>query len=464
MKKKIFILLPDGVGLKNFAFTSFVNIGKKMGWEVVFWNQTPFNLNRLGFNEVKINAKVSPQTDLYKRARKNIELSLFEKKFKDPVYRFYKFKPVAFTLKQKIKNFLVFLITKTFSGETGLENLRRKLQNSVRDSESYNNCWQTLKQEKPDFIFCTNQRPVNAIVPLLAAKDSNIPTGTFIFSWDNLPKATMVIEPDYYFVWSDFMKQELLKYYPYIQQKHIKITGTPQFEPHYNLSLKVSREAFFEAEELDLDKKYLCFSGDDITTSPHDPTYLKDVGNAVRTLNKKGLKLGIIFRRCPVDFSSRFDEVLKEFKDVIKPIAPLWRKKGDRWNTILPTREDISLQASIIQHTFMVINVGSSMVFDYIAYRKPCAYINYNPRGIALKKDIHRIYKYVHFRSMPSKNAVLWLNKKAEIGEKIYKVLQKDDEVQLCLAEAQNWFKKINRYPAEKASKRIWEQLNEITI
>jgi hypothetical protein len=44
---------------------------------------------------------------------------------------------------------------------------------------------------------------------LLAAQQLGIPTATFIFSWDNLPKATMVVETDYYFV-GDHMKLELL--------------------------------------------------------------------------------------------------------------------------------------------------------------------------------------------------------------------------------------------------------------
>jgi hypothetical protein len=33
---------------------------------------------------------------------------------------------------------------------------------------------------------------------LLAAQQLGIPTATFIFSWDNLLKATMVVETDYY--------------------------------------------------------------------------------------------------------------------------------------------------------------------------------------------------------------------------------------------------------------------------
>jgi hypothetical protein len=52
--KKIFILLPDGIGLRNFAFTAFVEIGERMGWEVVFWNQTGFELSELGWKEIKL--------------------------------------------------------------------------------------------------------------------------------------------------------------------------------------------------------------------------------------------------------------------------------------------------------------------------------------------------------------------------------------------------------------------------
>jgi hypothetical protein len=45
----------------------------------------------------------------------------------------------------------------------------------------------------------------------------------------------MVVETDYYFVWSSHMKQELLYYYPYINDDQIIITGTP----HLKIILKL---------------------------------------------------------------------------------------------------------------------------------------------------------------------------------------------------------------------------------
>jgi hypothetical protein len=58
MQKKVFILLPDGVGLRNFALTQFNAIGKEKGFEIVYWNNTPFKIKEeLGYDEVLLENK-----------------------------------------------------------------------------------------------------------------------------------------------------------------------------------------------------------------------------------------------------------------------------------------------------------------------------------------------------------------------------------------------------------------------
>lgn len=454
-------MLPDGVGLRNFAFTSFVEVGKEMGWEVIFWNHTPFDLTSLGPREIKLQGKPRAGTDLLKRAKIEAELDHFTEKFNDPVYQTYKFPVSQKGLKAIIKNTIVKSLIITHRGEKGLQRLRGKLKTSERKGEFYKNCRTILEQEKPDLVFCTNQRPVNAIAPLTAAQDLSISTASFIFSWDNLPKATMVVDSDHYFVWSEYMKDELQKYYPFITKSQICVTGTPQFEPHFEENLKISKDEFYTQHNLDKEKKYLCFSGDDITTSPHDELYLQNVAEAVRELNTKGEKIGVIFRRSPADFSNRYDPVINNYRDIIVPLAPLWQRQGQEWKHLLPTKADTRLQSEIIQHSCMVINVGSSMVFDYIIYQKPCAYVNYNPSGVKIKKNVQEIYNYVHFRSMPPERPVLWINDKKEIKEKIQQVLKGD--INKELSDANKWFQRINCPPAEKASKRIWNFLNQLS-
>ena len=461
MSKKILILLPDGVGLRNFAFTNFTSIGKEQGWDITFWNQTPFELSKIGLNELKLEGKPHFLTDLYKRAKIEAELDHFTAKFNESVYQEYKFPPKLKSFKEKLKWKIVQFLAKKYSGEKNLIKLREKLANIERGKAFYKECIETLQNEQPAVVFCTNQRPVNALAPLLAAKDLGIPTATFIFSWDNLPKATKIVKTDYYFVWSDFMASELIKYYPEVSEKQIKVTGTPQFEPHFTQSLADSKSTFYKKHNLDPERSYLCYSGDDITTAPHDELYLRDVAKAVRNLNNSGKNIEIIFRRCPVDFSDRYDQFLEEYQDEIISINPLWKQQGSQWNAILPTKEDLALQTSIIANTFMVINVASSMIFDFVSYKKPCGYINYNPKIKNLKKDSRIIYNYIHFRSKPSAKVAYWINSEKDIEPIILKSLKKDTIE--TIEEATEWFKKINKDPANESSERIWKALNKIS-
>lgn len=461
LNKKIFILLPDGVGLRNFAFSNFFKFGLQQNFQITYWNNTPFDLTTLGFNEVKIkNAKANPLTDSYKNARKHIELNLSIQIEKDKVYDTYRFPFSYKKLKPAIKSLLSRFLIAAYSSDKGLKKIREKIKKLEQTGNYYKHCLDTLKLEKPDMVFCTNQRPVLAIAPLLAAQKLGIPTATFIFSWDNLPKATMVVETDFYFVWSEHMKKELLHYYPDIQENQIFVTGTPQFESHFETNTTISKEQFFEEHKLNLKKKYVCYSGDDFTTCPDDPQYLSDVADAVRELNNQGNSIAIVFRRCPVDFSNRYDLVLEKNKDIITPIVPLWKKVGEEWNTILPTKEDLELQINTIKHTEMVLNLGSSMVFDYAAHNKPCAFINYD---VADKVDkdwsVSKIYQYVHFRSMPNKNAVLWLNSPEDIKQKIKLGLEQSVQT---IENAQKWFEIINQHPPENVSDRIWKAIKTI--
>ncbi len=461
-KRKIFVLLPDGISLRNFAYTNFHKIGLDKEFDITYWNATPFDLSVLGFKEVKIiNPKTHPMTDFYKKALIQIELSQNIKKSKDSIYNSYRFPFSKKNSKEIFKVGIVHWIIFWNNSKQGVARLRNKITTYERKTKLYFDSLATLQEQKPALVFCTNQRITSAVSSLLAAQDLGIPTATFIFSWDNLPKGTKIIETDFYFVWSEQMKSELRYYYPHINDNQIFITGTPQFEPHFETSLLVSKEIFFKEYRLDASKRYICFSGDDVTTSPNDPQYLLDVVKAVELLNSKGNNLGIIFRRCPVDFSKRYQHVLDKYKDIIVSIEPKWHKLGETWNTALPTLEDLQLQMNTIYHSEFVVNLGSSMVFDFVAFNKPCAFINYEVVNKDYPKwSVKKIYNFIHFRSMPSKNAVIWLNTPDEIENKFEQLLS--GSTSKTIQNAQAWFEVINHHPAKLASERIWVAIKTI--
>ena len=114
-----------------------------------------------------------------------------------------------------------------------------------------------------------------------------------------------------------------------------------------------------------------------------------------------------------------------------------------------------------IAHTEMVINLGSSMVFDYVSFNKPCGYINYEVVNDQYPQwSVKNIYQFIHFRSMPNKDSVFWINHPNEIDDCIVKTL--DQKAGNIIANAKQWFEKITQHPPQFASERIWTAIEEI--
>ena len=462
IKSKVFILFPDGVGLRNFAFTQFKEIGERQGFDITYWNNTVFSLEKeLGYPELKIEStRIHPKTPVINHARKRVELSLSRKRTNDTVYPTYRF-PLKWNSLKNIAKSSFVKFHETFSATPkGWQGLMDQMNAAERSTQRYQEVKAQLEQHKPDLVFCTTQRATQAIAPILAAKDLGIKTACWIYSWDNLPKGMTTIETDYYFVWSELMKSQLLEYYPKTREEQIFVTGTPQFEPHYDASILLTRKHYCEQHGLDEDKDYICFSGDDTTTSPLDHLYLKDTAEAVQKLNDRGYNIGILFRPVPVDHSDRYRDVLDQYDDIITTIKPLWKPMGEQWNQVMPTKEDFALLVNTCHHCELVVNICSSMVFDFVAHDKPTIYPNYEQpelkKGI---RDIGQNYKYVHFRTMPA-DAVVWAHKKEDICTGIQQLLEKVvDPVPVC----KSWYGIINRPESpNKASERIWEGIKSI--
>lgn len=459
---KVLLYLPDGIGLRNFAFGRFIPEGKRYGHCIEWWNETSFPVGVLthcketSFPEYPVNK----WTYLLNRSRKRAELKRFCQREADEIYATYN-RPLSYRpVIPALKSLFIDGLTAVFRKEKGILNLRKQMRNTERKTRRFSHAVEQLRLLAPNVLFCTNQRTSNGIVPIEAARELGIPSVCFIFSWDNLPKATMVLDADYYFVWSDFMKNEILQYYPHIAKERVKVVGTPQFERHTDVNYHWSRERFCSTFGLNPELKFCCFSGDDVTTSPYDPRYLKDLARTVEIKNRKGHGWHILFRPSPVDQSGRYKKVLSEYSHCITEISPAWKSFGQHWNQVYPTPEDHGLLINTILHSEMVFNVGSSMVFDFAILNKPCCYLNYNPKhsNLAMWRS-EKIYNYIHFRSMPEKDAVFW----AESMSDLESILNSTPEKRKNITQnAKKWFSLIVKQPAEKASENIWIEIDEI--
>ncbi len=465
MKKRIGIFVPDGVGIRNYLFSDFIKHLQNDGGEIVILHNISKNaikevskLHDLKVTSIKIPAYSETNIEKFLRELETLmRLKYFSKKLaNNTILSNWKRKGNSFY--SKLFYILIEFVAKIIKGYDQISFIHKLYSLEVRKSQYFDSFKNFLLQINIDIIFCTHQRALLASPFFEAANSLNITSVTAIYSWDNLPKARLAFRADKYFVWSDYMKMEMALYYPEIDENKVVVTGTPQFEFYKKESLLESRESFFEKYKLNPNKKVICYSGGDRLTSPYDQVYLHDLAVSLSEL-PESVRPQILFRRCPVDWSDRFDSVLKEFEGIIVPIDPLWnfeKNKKETWTLTYPTYEDVKLLVNVAYHCDLVYNVGSTMAHDYAMFKKPACYINYNPDELINDWNIEKIYKFQHFRSMPSKNAVSWINNKTEILDKVTNVLKSP---QAIVAACTEWTDLIVNKPVEFSSRCIANEL-----
>ena len=422
-KNKILLLFPDGVGIRNYLYSDvFKNAEKDL---ILFHNFDPETVK-----VIKQNTSIDEEIVI-----PNYKESIKEKFLRELIclsrlnYNHRKVNNTTLlknwnwnqkTFSKKLFYKLIQKIAPFFKDYSAILKLEKKYQKAIRKNRFYDEVKNILRKVQPDSVFCSHQRALKAATVFAAAADLGINTTTVIYSWDNLPKARLALRADRYLVWSDYMKNELELYYPEIPLERIYVTGTPQFEFYKEEKNIIDKEVFYQRYNLDANKKIICFSGDDVKTSPDDPDYLKDIAEELVKANLQN-EYQILLRRCPVDFSGRYDVVVNQYKNLIKEAPPLWHFNSSKeWITVYPSVEDVKLLVSTAFYSDIVVNVGSTMAFDFAKFNKACIFINYDQRNKKVKDwSVKTIYQFQHFKSMPNQDAVIWLNNKEEIIDKI---------------------------------------------
>lgn len=454
MNKHIAFIIPDGVGIKNYLYSSLIsnlirnnakitlihNFPEKIISEIEEIHKKKIDsIPLLDYKELLIT-KFYRELICLSRLKRNIQKT----KNKTLITNW---NPNLNSIKHKFFYLIISLLSSIVFRNYKLILWLEKMQLKTIKSEIY----KPVFKNKIDLIFCTHQRSLPAIPYIHLAKQFGIKTIGVIFSWDNLPKARLSVRTDEYVVWSPLMKKDMNFFYPEIDIKKIHITGTPQFEFHTKKQFQQSKKDFFRKYNLDINKKTICFSGDDRLTSPYDPSFLEDLCSSLNNFPENE-RPQIIFRRCPVDLSDRYDAILEKYKDDIAVINPDWRienpSQDSSFTMIYPSYNDISLLVNTCLHSDVVVNLGSTMAHDFAVHNKPCLYVNYNP--IKDKNwSVEMIYKFEHFKSMDSLDAVGWVNEKSDFYQQLKIALENP---QLIAVDKEKWLRRIVEHPLNKNS------------
>lgn len=459
-KHKILLLFPDGVGIRNYLYSKvFQGAEENLVLFHNFDQETVAAIKESVFLSETIVIPIYKESIKEKFLRELICLARLYHNVKKVHNKslLTNWNWNQKTLSNKLFYKTIKIVAPFIKEYATILKLEKKYQKAIRKNLFYKEVKAIAQQLQPKTIFCSHQRGLKVATIFAVAQDLGIPTTTVIYSWDNLPKARLALRADKYLVWSDYMKKEMELYYPEIPSESIQITGTPQFEFYEDEQNIIDKVIFFKKYNLDPAKKIICFSGDDVLTSPDDPSYLKDIVQELINANLQE-HYQILLRRCPIDFSGRFDAIVGEYKELIKEVTPIWHFNSTKeWNAVYPSIEDVKLLVSTAFYADVVVNVGSTMAFDFAMFNKPCAFINYDQQTKKIKKwSVKTVYQFQHFRSMEGLEAVGWINQKSEIIYKIQQAIEKPNEVG---KDRKIWMQRIVKYPLQDSSKNIAKEI-----
>lgn len=408
--KKLGVVITDGVGFRNFILSDFMNQANLVFDEVIILSCLPKEVYK---EKVDLN--------------KVIELDVFTEHFSTWLLRKLKevthlqiFAPNNFGINANLeKNYskafnfrglatrLIFVWSRYIKSEKWINRYNKWQQKSFANNRTTKDYEKIINNQNLDLLFFTHQRP-SYIAPLIyVANKLKVKTASFIFSWDNLTsKGRMAGDFDYYLVWSNLMKNELLHFYPSINYENIEIVGTPQFEPYVMPKYFMEKKAFFDKFGLN-EYLIITYSCGDVSTSKNDPLYVEIIAKAIME-NRITNPVNFIVRTSPAEEPTRFNQIKNDYPLIVWNY-PKWvqarSEHAELWSQRIPSEEDILDLRALMCYSAININMCSTMSLDFMLFDKNVI----NPvLGNSQNKlyDDQKYLSYKHYEAVVESGAV----------------------------------------------------------
>ncbi len=429
--KKLGVVITDGVGFRNFVMSNFIKEAHQKFEKVTIYSGLPETIyGSLPENVEVKELKVFTEGKASWYFRKWKEITHLQRGRSYYGMKDNKKMNYPNTTRKGFMIKVIYFVT-FFHSSNRLISLAERLQFwSFSKNEITKSYIRMLKEDAPDHLFFTHQRP-SYLAPLLyAAIQLKIPASSFIFSWDNLAsKGRMLGTFDYFFVWSHLMKEELLTFYPKTKPENVKVVGTPQFEPYVMPGYASDKADFYSKFKLDPAKKTICYSCADATIGPNDPLVIRTIAQAIRD-NKIGFPVELLVRTSPAEDPKRFEPVKEEFPEIIWN-NPKWilsrENHAEAWSQRVPSHEDIKDLRAVLEFSDLSINMCSTMSLDFMIFDKPVVNTVFGNPQNGLYND-QRFLKYVHYKKVVDSGAVVVAKTREELIDAINDALANPKE------------------------------------
>jgi hypothetical protein len=206
---------------------------------------------------------------------------------------------------------------------------------------------------------------------------------------------------DYFLVWNEDLKKQLLEIYDWISPDRVFVTGTPQFDFHFRREFEWTREHFCEVVGADPGRPILLYTTGMANHMPEEPKIVEELADILKEVDVGGGKPQLLVRVYPKDKTGRFDELMRRRRDILFPAVewePAW---------LTPRYSDSFALANSLRHCALGINIASTVSLELCMFDKPVINIGYNPPGVDERIiSFSKYYEFDHYKPVVESGAV----------------------------------------------------------
>jgi hypothetical protein len=258
---------------------------------------------------------------------------------------------------------------------------------------------------QPDLVVSTVPHVPEEAPPVLVARHLGIKVACWINSWDNLySKAAYFTQYDHYFVWSERMRQELLRYYPETHGKSITVTGVPHFDWYHMPEMLLPREKFCQQLQLDSKRPIILYATATPYLAPAEDLIVKRLATDLEK-PEFSVRPQMILRLHPGEAGGRFKD--HQFGRSVRVQIPNKRGNG-KLDKFYPTTKENQEFVNTIAHADVVINLASTITLDAAICDRPVINIAYDlSPNLRYQARLNQYYtEYDHYQTVLQCGAV----------------------------------------------------------
>jgi hypothetical protein len=193
---------------------------------------------------------------------------------------------------------------------------------------------------------------------------------------------------DYFLVWNEGLKAQLLEMYKQIRPEQVFVTGTPQFDFHFRPEFYQTREEFCRQVGADPKRPIVLYTTGMANHMPGEPELVQQIANILNETSEDE-RPQLLVRVYPKDLTSRFEPLQKARPDI------LFQKTAWHESWLTPKFEDSFGLTNALRHCSVGINIASTVSLELCMFDKPVINIAYNPPSVPEAE--HRFREFYDF-------------------------------------------------------------------